>query len=222
MKPKTKSFLFAALLVLFLIAMTALAVPVMTVMLKPEFQESLKNWVRDAGIWGVGALLLLQFAQVIVAFIPGEPVEVVAGAMYGTFGGLFICLFGLLVGSAAIFAVVRRLGRARLSRTKLYPKLMQYRFLSEEKRLEATVFLLYLIPGTPKDILVYVCALTGISMGRFLTISTLARIPSVITSTMAGASFMSGSPLVTLAIFVATGIAGLCGIAYHNKHFKAK
>ncbi|MEG2088368.1 MAG: VTT domain-containing protein, partial [Angelakisella sp.] len=157
--------------------------------------------------------------QIVVAVIPGEPIEVVAGAMYGIWGGLAVCLTGVLVGSAGIFWAVRRLGRERLRKTKLYPKLMNYKFLSNEEKLEAIVFLLYLIPGTPKDMLVYVCALTELPMRSFLLISTLARIPSVITSTMAGATFISGNYLLTIAIFVMTGLAGLMGIWYHNKRF---
>lgn len=219
MNQNNKRTISVVLAVLAFVAITVAAVPVMRYMIQPEFILWLEGWVEQAGIWGVGLLLLVQMAQILVAVIPGEPVEVVAGAMYGTFGGLAICLAGILIASAAIFAVVRHLGRDRLSRTKLYPKLMEYDFLKNVQKLQAMVFLLYLIPGTPKDILVYVCALTAISMRSFLAISTLARIPSVITSTMAGASFADGNHLLTLAIFIATGAAGLLGIYYHNKRF---
>lgn len=222
MNPKIKKWAGISLLVLLFAAITMAAIPVMRYMIQPEFQQSLKVWVKDAGIWGVGLLLLIQMAQILVAIIPGEPVEVVAGAMYGTVGGLLICLAGILISSSAIFYVVRRLGRERLSGTRIYPKLMEYSFLRDEDKLQAMVFLLYLIPGTPKDMLVYVCALTGISMRSFMMISTVARIPSVITSTMAGASFANGNHLATVAIFVLTGIAGLIGIAYHNKRFGKK
>lgn len=222
MSKKTKKIVAAAVLFLLFAAVTAAAIPVMQYMMRPQFQQELRLWVENAGLWGVGALLLVQMLQILVAVIPGEPVEVVAGAMYGTVGGLLFCLLGILIASASIFGVVRRLGRERLSHTKLYPKLMAYEFLKNEKKLQAMVFLLYLIPGTPKDILVYVCALTGLSMRSFLTISTLARIPSVLTSTMAGASFANGNHLMTLGIFVLTGMAGLAGIWYHNKRFGTK
>lgn len=222
MKPKTKKTLTILLGCILFGGITAAAVPVMQYMMQPSFQQSLQQWVQQAGIWGVGLLLGIQMLQILVAFIPGEPVEVVAGAMYGTLGGLTICLVGILLASAGIFVTVRRLGRERLSHTKLYPKLMEYQFLKNEDKLSAMVFLLYLIPGTPKDILVYVCALTKLPLRRFLVISTLARIPSVVTSTMAGASFASGNHLVTLLIFAVTGLAGLLGIVYHNKRFGKK
>lgn len=219
MSKRLSRIIVAALLLLLLLAVTVLALPALKIMLSEEFQQSLSEWVSGAGIWGVMVLLGIQMLQVVVAFIPGEPVEVVAGLMYGTIGGLFICLAGILLSSAAVFYLVRRLGRSRLEKTELYPKLTQYKFLQSAEKLETMVFILYLIPGTPKDMLVYICALTTLPMRSFLTISTLARIPSVITSTMAGASFANGNYALTVAIFAVTGLAGLLGIAYHNKRF---
>lgn len=220
-KSKMKYFwwiLAAALLA----AVTLGAIPVMRYMMRPEFQTELTTFVESAGIWGVGTLFFIQVSQIIIAVIPGEPVEVVAGAMYGTLGGLCVCMAGIIFGSSLIFYLVRKLGRTRISKTKLYPKLMAYDFLKNEKKLETIVFLLYLIPGTPKDMLVYVCALTELSMKTFLTVSTLARIPSVISSTMAGASFATGNYGATALIFAVTAVAGLLGIRYHNKRFGEK
>lgn len=222
MKKSPKKILLYLLAGLLLAAVTLGSIPVIGYMARPEFQRQLEQWVQGAGLWGVGALFLLQLGQVVVAFIPGEPVEVVAGVMYGAVGGLVICLSGILCGSTLIFYTVRRLGRERLAKTSLYPKLMAYDFLQNEEKLQAMVFLLYLIPGTPKDILVYVCALTTLSMKSFLTVSTLARIPSVISSTMAGATFANGNYLATILLFVITGAAGLAGIHYHNKRFGKK
>ena len=61
------------------------------------------------------------------------------------------------------------------------------------KKIERIMALLFFIPGTPKDLLTYIAGLLPIKMSRFLVISTLARIPSVISSTLAGASIMNGS-----------------------------
>lgn len=219
MENKKKSPWGLWLLAVLVVGVTLAALPLVRYMMQPAFRQELSLWVEGAGLWGVAVLLLIQIAQVVVAVVPGEPVELVAGLMYGTLGGLFICMVGLLAGSAGIFWTVRRLGRERLAKTKIYPKLMAYDFLTNEDKLMAMVFLLYLIPGTPKDILVYVCALTTLSMRQFLVVSTLARIPSVITSTMAGASFASGNLLLTVAIFLFTGIAGILGILYHKKRF---
>lgn len=219
MSAKTKKIIYVSIIVILILAITIAAFPLIQQMMSPEFQQWLQKFVKNAGFGGVLALLAIQMLQIVVAFIPGEPVELVAGAMYGALGGLTICMLGILISSAAVFTIVKRIGEAKLSKTKLYPKIMQYSFLQKEEKLLALVFLLYLIPGTPKDMLVYICALTPIKLRTFLTVSTIARIPSVITSTMAGAAFSSGNIGLTLIIFAVTGVLGLLGIWYHNKKF---
>ena len=213
---RRRLFLLLALAVLFLL-LCLLCLPVIRWMLQPGFGPWLRERVERLGLWGVLAMFLLQVLQVVVAIIPGEPVEIAAGTMYGALGGLALCLAGILAGSAGVFRTVRRRGREAFVRTPLWQKLQRYSFLQDETRLEAMVFLLYLIPGTPKDVLVYVCALSGIPMGRFLLLSTTARIPSVVTSTWAGASFAGGDLPLTLGIFAATGILGLLGISFHER-----
>ena len=173
----------------FFLILCLACLPLIRWMLQPEFGLWLQEQVAGMGVWAVLALLGIQILQIVIAIIPGEPIELAAGAMYGAFGGLALCLLGCLAGSAAVFLVVRKKGRAAFERTSLGRQLREYRFLQDEARLEGIVFLLYFIPGTPKDILIYVCGLSPLPLGRFLLLSMLASIPSVITSTWAGASF---------------------------------
>ena len=208
--------------VVLLLVLCAACLPLIRWMMQPEFGGWLRGQVEALGVWGVLALLGVQLLQVVVAIIPGEPVELVAGAMYGAWGGLALCLLGCLLGSAGVFLAVRKKGRAAFERTSLAAQLRQYRFLQEESRLEGLGFLLYFIPGTPKDILVYVCALSPLPLGRFLVLSTLARIPSVVTSTWAGASFAGNQLWLTLAIFACTGLLGLGGIWFHKRFLAGK
>lgn len=203
--------------VVFFLILCLACLPLIRWMLQPEFGLWLQEQVAGMGVWGVLALLGIQILQIVIAIIPGEPIELAAGAMYGAFGGLALCLLGCLAGSAAVFLVVRKKGRAAFERTSLGRQLREYRFLQDEARLEGIVFLLYFIPGTPKDILIYVCGLSPLPLGRFLLLSTLARIPSVITSTWAGASFAENNLGLTLGIFAFTGLLGLGGIWFHRR-----
>lgn len=207
---------------LFFLLLCAACLPLIRWMFRPEFGPWLQEKVERLGMWGVLALLGVQVLQIIVAIIPGEPVELAAGAMYGAWGGLALCLLGCLLGSALVFQTVRKKGRAAFERTSLGQKLKEYRFLQDEARLEGIVFLLYLIPGTPKDILVYVCGLSPLPLGRFLLLSTLARVPSVVTSTWAGASFAGNDLWVTAAIFLCTGLLGLGGIWFQRWYLARK
>ncbi len=216
-----KPFLLAVGAAGFLLLCLA-CLPLIRWMLRPEFGPWLQGKVELLGLWGVLLLLGVQILQIVVAIIPGEPVELAAGAMYGAVGGLLLCLAGCLIGSSAVFLLVRRKGKAAFDRTSLGQQLGQYRFLQDEARLEGVVFLLYFIPGTPKDILVYVCGLSSLPLGRFLFLSTLARIPSVITSTWAGASFASNNLWLTVGIFLCTGLLGLGGIWFQRRYLAKK
>ncbi len=194
-----------------------LALPLLTILRDPTLPAQLEAFVARAGFWGFLALLLLQMLQILIAFLPGELIEVAAGMMYGAIGGLLVCLLGIVLASAAIFTVVRKLGRARFVASPRFGKIKNIPLLHDARRLKSVVFVLYLIPGTPKDLLVYACALTELPRRDFLLISTLARIPSIVTSTMAGASFMEGNWVLTLVIFALIGAAGLWGISYQSK-----
>lgn len=200
----------------------AVCVPLLRWMLRPEFGGWLRRQVADLGPWGGFALLGVQVLQVVVAVLPGEPVELAAGAMYGIWGGLFLCLLGCILGSAGVFLAVRHRGRDAFERTALGLRLRQYRFLHDEDKLELLVFLLYLIPGTPKDILVYACALSPLTLRRFLLLSTLARVPSVLTSTWAGDSFTENRLWLTLAICGCTALLGLGGLLLHRRFLEKR
>ena len=82
MKWKHKK-IYLPLLILAAVVMTIGAIPLTRLLLQPEFRLRLADWVEQAGPWGVVGLFCLQVLQVIVAFLPGEPMELAAGALYG-------------------------------------------------------------------------------------------------------------------------------------------
>ena len=115
-----------------------------------------------------------------------------------------------------IFAVVRRFGRPLVQRLVDEESIQKYAFLTDARKLDTLIFLMFLIPGTPKDTLNYLCPLTSISPVRFLVLSTFARIPSVISSTFAGANFAEGNLLASVIVLGITSAVGLLGIRYEH------
>ena len=188
------------LVIVILIGATVAAFPFVSSLAKPENLENFKNTLRSFGIGGFFIILGLQILQVVLAVIPGEPIELLAGAMFGTWGGLLTCYLGLLLGSGGIFLAVRKFGYPLLTKFVSEEKLQSYKFLHNTTRLETLIFLLFFIPGTPKDVLTYVAGITPISMGRFLLLSLFARIPSVISSTFIGSSFVEGNILTSVPV----------------------
>lgn len=182
--------------------------------------ESLKEFIGRFGIFGIVILLFLQILQIIVAIIPGEVIEFVSGALFGAFGGYVLCSAGIILGQWLIFKIMRTWGSSFTEMMGV--KLEKYRFVNNERRLRAITFILYFLPGTPKDLLTYVIPMTKMSLKDFLIISTTARIPSVLSSTFAGAAFGDGDILKMIMIYVVIIIVSLAGILIHKKFFSKK
>lgn len=216
MAKNIKKCMLAVLLILAAGLCAAAAFPVYQWLSVPENRSLIWQRIDALGPWGVGIFLCIQVLQVIVALIPGEPVELAAGMLYGTWGGLLICLAGILIGSSVIFTLARRFGQPLVRKLIHEEDMKKYAFLSDAQKLDMLVFLVFLIPGTPKDTLNYLCPLTPISPVRFLILSTFARIPSVLSSTFAGANFAEGNLIGSALILCLTTLVGILGIRYEK------
>jgi uncharacterized membrane protein YdjX (TVP38/TMEM64 family) len=156
----------------------------------------------------------------VIAVIPGEPVEIAAGIIYGGWGGLFWCLLGVAIGEVMIFSLMRRFGAPLL--TKIFPaqQWRKFRFLRRSRYVELFTFVLFLIPGTPKDVLAYFVALTPLSLTRFLLLSLSARIPSIVSSTFAGSWLIQGNYWAAIGLFAVAAAVGLIGLISHDQILK--
>lgn len=179
---------------------------------QPQARDAFIEFVRGKGVLGVFIFLGIQLLQVVVAFLPGEAVEFAAGLLYGTWAGLLLCLLGILLASCTVYAFVRLFGAKRIDE-KAFTK---YRFLRDEAHIRFSVFLVFFIPGTPKDLLTYLGPFLPIPAWQFLIISTLARIPSVLTSTFAASQLAEGSWQVSVAVFAVTGLVALLCLAFEE------
>lgn len=178
-----------------------------------EFQGKIDSF----GAWGWLVALGIQVLQVIVALIPGEVVEVGCGLAFGTWGGLMICLLGSALGSTVIFLLVRKFGVKLVEVFVSHEKINSLRFLNNERKLKSVIFLVFFTIGTPKDLLTYFVGLTNIKLHEFLIISTVARIPSVISSILAGDKLGEGNFVTSILIFGASAVLGLMGVIAYNK-----
>ncbi len=200
-----------------LIALCAWLIPIVLSLREPENQLRFQDFIESLGVLGVFAMLVLQVAQIIIAVIPGEPIEILMGLMYGTFGGLVLTLLGIALGQTIVFFAVKKFGIKLAEKFVDVKKFESLSFLNTTEKRDSLIFLLFFIPGTPKDVLTYFAPFTGIGFRRFIIISTLARIPSVVSSTWAGATISDGSFIKTLIIFAVTGIVGIVGIIINNR-----
>ena len=153
----------------------------------------------------------------------GEPVEVLAGMSYGPIGGLFVIFLGAFISSVIIFFAVRKFGRGFLysfvSKEKI-EKLENSKLFSNPKKIDSILFILFFIPGTPKDLFFYFAGLLPIKPTKFLLISTFARFPSIISSTIAGSSLVEGNWTMIIVTYAVTfALAGII-MYFFNKREK--
>jgi uncharacterized membrane protein YdjX (TVP38/TMEM64 family) len=160
--------------------------------------------------------------QLIIAIIPGEPLEIGAGYAFGVLEGTLLCLAGAVLGSAIVFLLVRRFGVKLVEALYSRERIMSLRFLSDRKRMKILAFLIMLIPGTPKDLLSYFMGLTDIKLPTWLLIVATARIPSVITSTMGGGALGMKNYQFAILVFAATLLLSGAGLLIYNRITKAR
>ncbi|MBR4279333.1 MAG: TVP38/TMEM64 family protein [Clostridia bacterium] len=171
-----------------------------------------KNLISGYGEMGVVVAFGIQVLQVVVSPIPGEVIEVGMGLCFGWFEGALVCLLGSALATAIIMIFVKKLGFRFVELFIPLERINELRFINSEKKLERFAFLLYLIPGTPKDPLIFFFGLTKINIVDFVVISTIARIPSVVSSTIGGKFLVDKNYLGAILIFAITGIAAIVGI----------
>lgn len=216
MIPKTKGdwikFAIVAVVIALMVALTIYLIPIIATLGTEEGRAAFTKYIQENGAWGVVILEIIQITQVILAVIPGEPIEVLAGILFGTFWGYVWCTIGMLIGTVLIFYAVRFFGKRVINALADSKQLEKFKFLHDARRLEMLVFLLFFIPGTPKDILTYFMPLTKIKPLRFFVIVTVARIPSIVSSTFAGSSISEGNWMQSIIIFAVIGVIGLLGI----------
>lgn len=179
--------------------------------------DQFRAWVDESGFWGRIAFIGMMVLQIVVAVIPGEPLEIGAGYAFGTVEGTILCLMGAVIGSALVFVFVRKCGIKAVEVFFPREKIDSLHFLQDHKRLNFWVFLVFFIPGTPKDMLSYVVGLTKMKFTTWLFISGFARIPSVITSTIGGDALGMGAHGFAVAVFVFTVFISLAGLMVYRK-----
>lgn len=173
-----------------------------------EFDEYIKGFGWFGGFIAVG----IQILQVIVAIIPGEIVEIGIGYSYGWFWGTLLCLTGVAIGSSLIFLLVKKYGIRFVELFVSADKINELKFINSERKLKRTTFILFFIPGTPKDLLTYFVGLTRMTLSEFLSITLVARIPSVVSSAIGGHFMENKQYIEALIIFIAIAAISLIGI----------
>lgn len=181
-----------------------------------EEPERFRAWLDTKGLWGRVSFVGMVVLQVVADIIPGEPFEIGAGYAFGAVEGTLLCIAGAAIGSVLVFAFVRRFGVRLVEVFFTRDKIRSLLFLRDAPKRRALMWLLFIVPGTPKDLLCYFAGLTDIKWSEWLLMSIVARIPSIITSTLGGDALGLEKYWPAVIIFGATLAVSLGGLLVYR------
>lgn len=164
----------------------------------------------------------IRSIQTVIKVIPAEPLEIGSGYAFGTFGGLFYCLLGNILGSLFILFMTKKFGRRIVDIFVPSSKIDEMRIFKNPSKVYTLLFILYIIPGTPKDGFTYMAGLTNIDFFKFMVLTSIARIPSIITSTYVGNAIGDKNYLLSVIVFIATFLVGVGSSVLYTKKFSSK
>ena len=178
--------------------------------------ELFRQWVDSLGLWGMIVYVGMCILQVVVAIIPGEPLEICGGYAFGGVWGSVLCMLGIFLGSVIVFALVRKLGQPMAEIFFPPEKLEKLHFLKHSPKRDYLFWLIFTVPGTPKDLLCYFAGLTDIRWGVWLLLCSVGRLPSVLTSTVGGSALGGRSYLFAALVFGGTLLLSLVGLLIYR------
>jgi len=179
-------------------------------------RHQLKVIIRSFGPYSPLAYILLQIIQVVVAPIPGGAIEFLGGYLFGVEAGFFYSMIGLVLGSWMAFSLARIFEKLAVEKFVSPQTIKKFDYLIGHEGLILS-FLLFLIPGFPKDALCYVLGLTPMHLGIFLTISTIGRIPGTLMATLQGAKAFEHQYKTFLVLLGISAMVILAFYIYHDE-----
>ncbi|MCR4990423.1 MAG: VTT domain-containing protein [Lachnospiraceae bacterium] len=174
-------------------------------------KEAFKSWVDTHAVQGRVLYVLMVTVQIMVAVIPGGPIEVAGGYAFGAVGGIVLFIIGATIGSVLVFLLVRRFGRHIVEIYFSEHRVKKLDFLNEENKRDPLFFLLFLLPGAPKDLLCYVAGLTRMRFPVFLFICSFGRLPAVVGSAVSGYALGRENFAMAIIAFSITAALSIAG-----------
>jgi uncharacterized membrane protein YdjX (TVP38/TMEM64 family) len=208
---------FAALLII------VVGIPLFLYLNNPEFFRQFKTledvnafldqYKGHAGLVYVG----LQIVQIVISIVPGQPVQLAAGYAFGLILGYLLSVLGILIGSVISFYLGRLLGKDLVY--LIFGEVRLHKFISalNSKKGILIVFLIYLIPGIPKDVFAYAGGISTMRSTVFITISMVARTPAMLCSIAVGDMFRNQDYLSIIIVAAVVLVLVIVGIVMRKR-----
>ncbi|HTX73981.1 MAG TPA: VTT domain-containing protein [Rectinemataceae bacterium] len=180
-------------------------------------RELIRSWIEARGTWGGLAFVGLQVFQVVIFVVPGEIVQIAGGYAFGFWQGTGLSLLGITLGSLVNFAAGRFLGRPFVERIFDAGRVAAVERVTGSGKAAAGFFLLFVIPGIPKDVLCYVAGMAGLGLPSFLGVSMLGRLPGILGSSFMGSATFDRDYRAALVVLAAASLLFVAGLFYRER-----
>ena len=190
-----------------------------------EGREAFQKNTEELGLKGVMSILTLEICKIILVFLPGEPIELLAGMCYGAIGGLLLIYLGVIISNIIIIYLVKKFGTKLVDDVVPEDKRKKIEGMINENpnRSEIALIILYFLPALPKDFITYIASLLPISYGKIMIISLICRFPAVFSSVLVGSKIVDGKLTSIIIIYLITYIiSGLVVYIYNQKRKEIK
>lgn len=179
--------------------------------------DMFRAYMKAKGLPGILAFIGATILQVVAAIIPGGPFEIAAGYAFGAFRGALISDIGTTTGSMLVFLIVKKYGRDVVEVFFSKEQIDSVSFLKTTDRFNLIAFFLYVIPGTPKDLITYFLGLTDMKWTTMLIITFIGRFPAILMSTLGGNAIGEQRYMDALLVLVLIGIFCAGGTLVYRK-----
>jgi len=179
--------------------------------------DKFRNYIISLGSFGSVVFIFFQILQTVIAPIPGEVIQVAGGYIYGVTFGVIYSTLGLLLGAIIAFYFTRLIGTPFIKKLINKKNSQWMADIMDSKKFSAILFIIFLVPGLPKDFLIYVAGLTPINPLKFFGILLIGRFPWLLASVSIGSNLHYGNYISTIIISLIAIVSFILGIRYKDK-----
>ena len=222
-KQENKRVLLLSLLKLLLLTLIVIGIPAYIYFFQSDWLNQFKSfedvvaYLEHYQLESIPIYICLQIMQIVISVLPGQVFQLAAGYMYTFFPALMFALAGALAGTAISFSLARVLGRDFVHLFFGKEKTAYYMHRLNSKKAYILVFLLYLIPGIPKDMVSYVAGISDMKFKPFIILSLIGRLPGMMGSIMIGSMWHKEEYIGMTILGAAAIIAFILCIIFHKK-----
>ena len=222
-KSKKRLRTLVSIIKLLILGSIVIGVPVYVYFTYPELIERFRSldeinkFLLQYKTASIFAYIGLQVFQIVVSVLPGQALQFAAGYAYGFWLGLLYSIIGVALGTVITFYLARLLGKGALHVIFGEERFSKFVHTLNTKRSFIILFVIFLIPGIPKDLFTYAAGVSEMRIVPFLLLSLIGRMPAMMGSVMMGNMFFNGSYIGLIILGAAAVVLFIMGILHRDK-----